>query len=104
MMIFRHALPLIALLACAQSGLAAQPSADQIQQAMASELPKRFARADVNHDQRLTREEAKGVMPRVYSHFDEIDTEKHGYVTEQDIVRAVNEQLLPRLERQGSSR
>jgi Ca2+-binding EF-hand superfamily protein len=85
------------LSAIAHECLATQPSVDQIQQAMATELPKRFARADVNHDQRLTRAEAKDVMPRVYSHFDEIDTAQHGYVTEQDIVRAVNEKLLPQL-------
>lgn len=44
-------------------------------------LETRFAAADVNHDGKLTREEAQAGMPRVAAHFDEIDTTHQGYVT-----------------------
>lgn len=54
---------------------------------MAAELQKRFAAADVNGDGRLTKEEAKDRMPRVYQHFDEIDSAHAGSVALADIVR-----------------
>jgi hypothetical protein len=68
------ALPLLlaATGAFAQAGRAAR---------MQAELHKRFAAADANHDGKLTRDEAKGHMPRVYSGFDAIDTAKAGSVT-----------------------
>jgi len=73
-------------------GLAASPTfaqsagakADRAQQAMA-QLEQRFKNADANGDGQLTKEEAKGKMPRVYQHFDEIDTGKKGYLTLDDI-------------------
>lgn len=40
----------------------------------------RFAKADTNGDGALTRDEAKA-MPRVASHFDEIDADHDGKVT-----------------------
>jgi Ca2+-binding EF-hand superfamily protein len=102
-MIFRCVWSCIAVSICGatQSAVAAQLTAEQIQQAVASELPKRFAAADVDHDGRLTGKEAQDAMPRVYRHFDEIDVDRHGYVTEQDIVRAVNQQLSREPGRQG---
>ena len=36
-------------------------------------------------DGKLTREEAKDVMPRVYANFDKIDVKHNGYVTIDDI-------------------
>lgn len=45
------------------------------------EIADRFAFCDKNHDGRLTREEAKGCMPRIYDHFSYIDSENKGYVT-----------------------
>jgi len=41
----------------------------------------RFHRADVNGDGKLTRDEARRGMPRIYQHFAEIDTENKGYIT-----------------------
>ena len=61
------------------------PPDDRKQRAIA-ELKKRFAAADTNGDGKLTREEASGKMPRVFEHFDEIDKDKHGYVTIDDIL------------------
>jgi hypothetical protein len=50
-----------------------------------SRLAGVFAKADVNHDGHLTREEAQAGMPRVYAHFDEIDRDKKGFVTLEQI-------------------
>jgi len=45
------------------------------------EIADRFAICDKNHDGRLTKEEAKGCMPRIYDHFSYIDSDNKGYVT-----------------------
>lgn len=45
------------------------------------EIADRFASCDKNHDGKLTKEEAKGCMPRVYNHFSYIDSDNKGYVT-----------------------
>jgi hypothetical protein len=82
--------------AAAQAATAGTPS-ERVRQALDIELPKRFAHADANHDGRLTRDEARGIMPRVYAHFDEIDTARRGYVTEKQIREAVETRVLPRL-------
>jgi len=55
-------------------------------QQMAAEMQKRFATADANGDGKLTRDEAKGKMPYVYKHFDEIDGARSGAVTLADIA------------------
>ena len=52
---------------------------------MQAKLQKRFAAADANGDGQLTRDEAKGKMPMVYKHFDEIDAAHNGFVTMADI-------------------
>jgi hypothetical protein len=44
-----------------------------------------FTQADLAHDGRLTREEAKGGYALVAKHFDEIDVDHKGYVTADDI-------------------
>ncbi|WP_404980178.1 MULTISPECIES: EF-hand domain-containing protein [unclassified Caballeronia] len=44
-------------------------------------LQTRFAQANVTHDGKLTRDQASTGMPMVAKHFDEIDTQKNGYVT-----------------------
>ena len=55
-------------------------------QQMAAEMQKRFAAADANADGKLTKDEAKGKMPFVYKHFDEIDSTHAGAVTLADIA------------------
>ena len=45
----------------------------------------RFKKCDTNKDGKLTREEAKGCMPRVYEHFSFIDSGNKGYVTVAEI-------------------
>lgn len=63
---------------------AATPDASRVAKAEA-ELKARFDKADANHDALLTRDEAKGKMPRVYSHFDEIDAAHKGAISLDDI-------------------
>ncbi len=45
------------------------------------EIAERFAKCDTNKDGKLTPEEAKGCMPRIYDHFSYIDSDKKGYLT-----------------------
>ena len=49
------------------------------------EIQERFAKCDTNHDGKLTLNEAKGCMPRVYDHFSWIDSQGRGYVTVAEI-------------------
>jgi Ca2+-binding EF-hand superfamily protein len=45
------------------------------------EIQERFAKCDTNRDGKLTMDEAKGCMPRIYDHFGRIDEQGRGYVT-----------------------
>lgn len=49
------------------------------------EIAERFAKCDTNRDGKLTKEEAKGCMPRIYSNFSYIDSTNKGYVTVAEI-------------------
>jgi hypothetical protein len=74
-----------ALLVCAAASFAQSVDPAPHQQ-MGAVMQKRFAAADINGDGKLTKEEAKGKMPFVYKHFDEIDTSHSGTVTLADIA------------------
>lgn len=54
------------------------------------EIKQRFSKCDKNHDGKLTKEEAKGCMPRIYDHFDYIDSAGNGYVTVAEIEAIAN--------------
>jgi Ca2+-binding EF-hand superfamily protein len=54
------------------------------------EIAARFKKCDVNHDGKLTREEAKGCMPRIYDHFSYIDSGNKGYLTVAEIEAVAN--------------
>ena len=54
------------------------------------EIAERFAKCDTNHDGKLTKEEANGCMPRIYSHFSYIDSANKGYVTVAEIQAMAN--------------
>jgi Ca2+-binding EF-hand superfamily protein len=71
----RSAIALLMMLGTTPSGvaLAQAPSPQRIEE--------KFKAADVNHDGKLTLEEAKSGMPRVAKAFDKIDVEKRGYIT-----------------------
>jgi Ca2+-binding EF-hand superfamily protein len=45
------------------------------------EIQERFVKCDLNRDGKLTLDEAKGCMPRIYDHFSRIDEQNKGYVT-----------------------
>lgn len=49
------------------------------------EIQERFAKCDMNRDGKLTLDEAKGCMPRIYDHFSRIDEQNKGYVTVTEI-------------------
>ena len=73
---------------------------EQMKQAREA-FKERFDAADANHDGLLTKEEAQGKMPKVYEHFDEIDTEHKGAVSERDIAKWMKAQ---RGNRRGAAR
>jgi len=54
------------------------------------EIVERFAKCDTNKDGRLTKEEAKGCIPRIYSNFSYIDSSNKGYVTVAEIQAMAN--------------
>jgi Ca2+-binding EF-hand superfamily protein len=54
------------------------------------EIAERFAKCDTNHDGKLSKKEADGCMPRIYSNFSYIDSENKGYVTVAEIQALAN--------------
>ena len=54
------------------------------------EIAERFAKCDTNKDGKLTKEEANGCMPRIYSNFGYIDSSGKGYVTVSEIQAMAN--------------
>ncbi|SAK51775.1 hypothetical protein AWB75_01638 [Caballeronia catudaia] len=60
------------------------------------QLQSRFASANTTHDGKLTREQASAGMPMVAKHFDEIDTQKNGFVTLPQIEAFMHEHAAQR--------
>ena len=85
----------LAFLVLAASAVAQAADAGRAQK-MADELQKRFMAADTNGDGKLTQDEAKGKMPFVYKHFDEIDTAHAGTITLADIAAFAQAQRAAR--------
>jgi Ca2+-binding EF-hand superfamily protein len=56
------------------------------------EIAERFAKCDVNRNGKLTKEEAKGCMPRIYNNFSYIDSSNKGYVTVAEIQAIADRQ------------
>ncbi|QWD71371.1 hypothetical protein [Polynucleobacter sp. UB-Siik-W21] len=54
------------------------------------EIAQRFAKCDINHDGKLTQVEANGCMPRIYDHFNYLDSGNKGYLTVADIQAAAD--------------
>jgi hypothetical protein len=96
------ALPLLALQAHAQTAPPLQAAPPAGIPAPASSAPnaltpttpehhrmtwqQRFAQANIAHDGHLTLQEANGGYPTMARHFKEIDADKKGYVTEEDVT------------------
>jgi hypothetical protein len=68
--------------AMAQAQTAPQPavSSQRMEHAM-QQLQVRFAAANTTHDGKLTQAQAAQGMPMVARNFDQIDTQKAGYIT-----------------------
>jgi hypothetical protein len=76
-------------------GPALAEEAPPVPQAQAAPAPKashthltwqqHFAQANLAHDGHLTRDEATAGFPMIAKHFDDIDADHKGYVTENDI-------------------
>ncbi len=76
----------IVLLCSASTVTFAQTAAPQAgnpqrMERMVQQLQTRFANANTTHDGKLTKDQAASGMPMLAKHFDEIDTQKAGYIT-----------------------
>ena len=71
-------------------------SGDGKMQKVKAKMTERFNEADANHDGQLTLDEAKSKMPRVAKNFDQIDTDKKGYVTLDQITAFAAEKMQDR--------
>jgi Ca2+-binding EF-hand superfamily protein len=79
---------LLSISLCAVAALPLVASADDASRD--KEIAARFAKCDTNKDGKLTLEEAKGCMPRIYDHFSYIDSTNKGYVTVAEIQAMAN--------------
>jgi hypothetical protein len=64
----------------ASTGAMAQTAPQRMERVM-QQLETRFAAANTTHDGKLTRAQAAQAMPMVAQNFDQIDTQKAGYIT-----------------------
>lgn len=62
----------------------------------AQKLEERFNAADKDHDGKLTKAEAQAGMPRLAKHFDEIDTQKTGALTLDQVKQYAAQQMKDR--------
>ena len=88
-----------ALMLSAQAGFA-QDRGARAEKAKA-ELEKRFNAADANHDGKLSKDEAKAGMPKVYEKFDEIDTGKTGFITLDQVKSEIGKMAAERRKNKG---
>jgi hypothetical protein len=85
----------IAFAAASAAAFAQAPAAPEVRD-MRAKLSERFGAADVDHDGKLTRDEAAAKMPIVARNFDQIDKAKKGYVTLEDIQAFARERAATR--------
>ncbi|MGF6817154.1 hypothetical protein OKW33_004025 [Paraburkholderia atlantica] len=89
------------LLCCASTVTFAQTAApqgitQQRMERMEQQLQTRFSTANTTHDGKLTRDQAAAGMPMLARHFDEIDTQKAGYITLPQIEAFMQEHAAAR--------
>jgi Ca2+-binding EF-hand superfamily protein len=87
--------PFYVLMLFAGSAYAQQPTPAQMQQINA-QLEGRFVAADTNKDGCVTKEEAKGKMPRLYNNFERADKDKKGCVTMDALKASMQEEVAGR--------
>ena len=56
-------------------------------------LRKLFANADKNGDGKVTKDEAKGHLPITYSSFEQIDTDKRGWISFDQFIAFTNQRV-----------
>jgi Ca2+-binding EF-hand superfamily protein len=56
-------------------------------------LRKLFAWADMNGDGRLTKDEAKGHLPITHASFEQVDTDKHGWISFDQFLAFTNKRV-----------
>lgn len=71
---------------------AAIPAFAQGQSAQIQKMSERFNAADTNHDGKLTLAEAQAGMPRVASHFEQIDSAHTGSITFDQLLAFIRKQ------------
>ncbi|MGT2512549.1 EF-hand domain-containing protein [Cupriavidus basilensis] len=81
--------------ASAQSAAPPAGNSARVERAM-QQLQTRFATANMTHDGKLTRDQAAAGMPMVASRFDEIDTQRAGYVTLPQIEQYLSQKMMAR--------
>jgi hypothetical protein len=82
-------LPAIAV-AAPQSGMNASRTERMLQM-----LEQKFDTANTSHDGKLTQAQAQAGMPRIAQHFNEIDTNRQGYITLDQIKAFVVNRAAP---------
>lgn len=95
------ALSLVTFSALAQAqtpDAATSPSAAKLEEAK-GKFDERFAKADTDHDGKLTPAEAKAGMPVVAKNFQAIDADGDGFVTKPEILAFMK---AKRAERKGA--
>lgn len=66
-----------------------QPAATQGQRT----LRKLFARADKNGDGKVTKDEAKGTLPITHASFEQVDTDKRGWISFDQFLAFTNKRV-----------
>ena len=77
--------------AAAQGQPQAQPAQPAAKEPMT--LRRLFARADKNHDGQVTKAEAKGTLPVTYANFEQIDTDKRGWISFEQFMAFTNKRV-----------
>ena len=70
-------------------GFAESSAARDIDPDTLSTLKERFAAADKDHNGKLTRDECEAGMPRIFRAYDQIDSDKKGFITLDQIITFV---------------
>ena len=76
---------LIAVMLAATSSAFAEAPADAPKGDRAHKMHERMKAADKDGDGKISREEANASLPRLAKHFDEIDANKDGFVTREEM-------------------
>jgi Ca2+-binding EF-hand superfamily protein len=89
----------------AESGRTPDPQrAEQMRAKFQERMQERFRQADKNGDGALSKAEAENSMPRIARHFDAIDSNHDGKITQDEIRASVEKHRIERAKRGGEQR